>query len=266
MTLLTDDDLHDIVGGPHPVVSGLDLTTDYHQARSQIRAAALDLRVGQIWLPGTDAGQDGSVDKPKTAHSLKSGETAIITLMEEFDLPSDIAGLVLPSPRVSITGLLMTNPGYIDPGYTGNLRFTVINMGERSYDLRHGNRIVTLMLFRLIKDCGASWRDRNPDTRYLAPSSEDLGKLSRDFLNVERRAREAADQKVKVAGLSPVILNGIVAAILVVGSFLVTQFTGIDQLKERITHIEANVDAASVKSQLIDHQKRLDKLDPPVKK
>ena len=62
--------------------------------KSKIRAAALDLRVGQIYLPGTDAREDGSIDKPVTAHSLKSGETAIITPMERFDLPPDIAGLV----------------------------------------------------------------------------------------------------------------------------------------------------------------------------
>lgn len=266
MTLLTDDEIHKFASASHRGILGVDLTIDHHLAKSQIRAAAIDLRVGEIYLPGAKAGEDGSPDKPKTEHSLGCGETAIITPIETFDLPPNIVGLVFPSSSVSLHGLMMTNPGYIDPGYIGGLRFTVVNMGKSRYDLRKRERIVTLMLFELDARCGASWRERKPDTEYHAPSSDDLGKLSRDFLNVEERAGDAADKKVKIAGLSPIILNSIVAAVLVVSGVVVTQFTGIDQLKERMTRIEANVDAASVRSQLSEQQKRLDKLDPPTRK
>jgi dCTP deaminase len=275
MALLIDDEIHKFASGSQPGVFGpgvlgVDLTIDHHLAQSQIRAAAIDLRIGKIYLPGIKAGEEGSPSNPKTEHSLGCGETAIITPIETFDLPPNVVGLVFPSSSVSIHGLLMTNPGYIDPGYIGGLRFTVVNMGKNEYVLEERGKIVTLILFRLDARCGASWRERKPGTRYGAPSSDDLGKLSPDFLNVEKRAEHVADEKVKVAGLSPAKFTAIMtvttAVVISLASFLMNQFGGINELNNRITRIEANMDVGSVKSQLNDHQKRLDKLDPPAKK
>lgn len=266
MTLLTDDQLRAMAGAPDPAVSGLDLNTDYRDAKSQIRAAALDLRVGDIYLPGTDAGEEGCFDKPKPSHTLKSGETAIITPIENFDVPADIVGIVFPSSQVSIHGLLMTNPGYIDPGYVGKLRFTVINMGERPYDLHRGNRIVTLILFRLDQPCAASWRQRKPGTSYLGPTTDDLRTLSRDFLNVAKRAESVVDQKVRIAGLSPGLIVAVTTIFLALASYFVPQLTGITELKTKVAQIESALDLASVKHEMSDHQKRIESLEAGQKK
>ena len=43
------------------------------------------------------------------------------------------------SGGVADRGILITNVGYIDPGYSGKLRYAIINMGNAQFTLRKGD-------------------------------------------------------------------------------------------------------------------------------
>ncbi|HXH11371.1 MAG TPA: hypothetical protein VNP04_16615 [Alphaproteobacteria bacterium] len=53
----------------------------------------------------------------------------MVLTLEEFNLPGSIAVVGFPPSHVSFQGILMTNPGHVDPGYVGRMRFTVMKKG-----------------------------------------------------------------------------------------------------------------------------------------
>ena len=81
---------------------------------------------------------------------MRCGQTAVISTLETIDFPDNIAGIGFPPSHLSIRGLLITNPGHVDPGYKGKMTFTVINMAKDPIALiPEKMEIVTLLLFEL---------------------------------------------------------------------------------------------------------------------
>jgi dCTP deaminase len=223
---------------------------------SPVRGASLDLAIGEIFLPDIPDGKLGGSNRGKQAHGLKSGETAVIRTAETLTLPGDIAAIGFPpSTAVSLSGLLTTNPGHVDPGYRGPLHLTVINMGKEVFTLYRGQRIMRLMLFRL--------SEAEPLLLpALSPISEELlAKLSPDFLNVHDRVSAAIER----AGWRLQARNAwvpIAAAILTAaGAFALNYWVNVQQMKLDIGSLQAKVDAIGSKVDLGTLDQRLKSLE-----
>jgi dCTP deaminase len=142
--ILTDGELQKLVERQnYPLLTDYDPPADWKDKGSLVQPCSLDLHIGDIFQPGVKADKAGSAGNPKTELVLKTGQTAIISTKESIHLPGDYAAFGFPPSHVSSRALLMTNPGHIDPGYSGKLQFTVINMGRESYVLRRKDLIVT---------------------------------------------------------------------------------------------------------------------------
>ena len=132
----------------------------------------------------------------------------------------------------------MLNPGHVDPGYDGYLRFTVINMGKDVIEMKRNDLIFTALFTRLGQNVQSDFGVRNPGHAGLMPGAEEVNRLTRDFLDFERRvdARiDKADQKLKYFGIVTPIL---VAAI----TLIVTQVSGwlnVSDLKVKVEKLEA---------------------------
>ena len=190
--MLNDRQLFDLLKGRPTTISGYTPPATLHEAvtsESALQPSSFDLKVGAIYLPDVDPYDPGGVAKPLTSHSLKPGHTAVVESAEALDLPKDVAAFGFPPSRLSVRGLLMTNPGHVDPGYYGKLRFTVINMGKNDLPLDGKQAIVTLLFFR-IESVARGYAEINGPGAGV--KYEDLDRLSRDFLNIEKRARRAA--------------------------------------------------------------------------
>jgi deoxycytidine triphosphate deaminase len=262
--LLVDKDINDIA---NKIVRG-GLGPSHIRKDDQIQPSSIDLRVGKIFLPG-DKEATGEL-KFKTSHSLAEGETAIIETREWLTFPNTIAAMGFPPAHVSAYGLLMTNPGHVDPGYEGHLRFTVINMGKEPFALREGMAIVTLLLFKLETAPVAPWSSRGntappPDSTHDANLRRTLDGLSRDFLSVTARAKEESD---RINRRNTFLVTAITAAGLVISAVIanfstvkgsVEQLTNrvakieeknIDQFKDRVTKLEEKIDYDKLKSRV----------------
>ena len=276
MSLLSDQDIQaaiaagDLTFDP-PLVPG-PAPLGFSHRDSSIQASSVDLHVGGILLPGTKDGDLGSFQHPETRHVLKEGETAVVLTRESISLSRKIAAFGFPPSKISFRGLLMTNPGHVDPGYQGRLRFAVINMGSESFELHPGMSIVSLLVFRLGDTAvAADYRDRRgvPTTPQGEPISEEaLGQLSRDFVSVEKRAKKCAEEATRVAGIrisvfTPIVsLIGVALTVIAGAYFTKGLEKAVDVVDKRLSYIEKARDLDELKKQIDQIKEDIKRLKP----
>ena len=202
MKLLKDDELLPLVSGATPIIRDLPTPADWYGADSPLQAASVDLRIGRIFLPGAVLPASGSEAKPMFEYVMRSGQTAVVETLETLYLPDHIAAIGFPPSTVSFKGILMTNPGHVDPGFEGRLRFTLINMSRQDYVLRAGDAVVTLLLIELSGATQRRWGHMSAGNEAPPYTIQDnLDRLAPDFVDVERRATLIAEQAVQQAEL-----------------------------------------------------------------
>ena len=240
---LRDEDLHALITARQVVGVRLDGNPD--GPRSPVQPCSLDLTIGHIFVPGSKSSDLGGSAKPRLTHTLGVGETVVVETKEVFHLPSDIGAFGFPPTTISKVGVLVTNLGHIDPGYDGTIKFTLVNMGHKSYSLRAGDNIHTILFFRLEKPVRADYRKRNSQTAGAASSQqmdELLDSLPSDFLDVRKRAEEAAEKAVSDELKNPyrgaVVL--LIATVISIGWNLWVTFDRTADLKTKLEdHREA---------------------------
>jgi dCTP deaminase len=263
MSLLRDDEIiaSITVQAPAvPYVEGVTLPADPYSKDSPVQASSIDLHIGNIYLPGEKESDPGGAQSPRRDYCLKTGETAVVTTLEVLHLPPDVAAFGFPPSSVSFKGLLMTNPGHVDPGYEGVMRFTVINMGKDSYPLERGGRIVTLLIFRMVGAVNRSWSQRNaplPETPQM-PSHANISRLSRDFVNVDERAKDKANEY----GVKWTLAITAIATLIVGLVPHVLSRSDIEELKRRQDIVEYDLkNRVDVEQKLKDFDHRLRDLE-----
>jgi dCTP deaminase len=240
-----NDRFRDLLGQEPPA--------DPYAKDSRVQPASIDLTIGDIYLPGVKPNKSGGVKNPKTSHSLEAGHTAVIYTRETINLSNDLGAIGFPPTDISDNGILMTNPGHVDPGYEGGLSFTVINMGREPFPLQRGNLIVTLVFFKLDAPSSCDYSERHPaPVPPLTPDQEQkrldrlkqqrLDRLAPDMLDVNERIRKitkSAENKTRrVAIWVPLAL----AAVVALGTYFGPQVTdwqhNFDDYRSRLAVLE----------------------------
>jgi dCTP deaminase len=245
---------------------GRQLPSDIDGAQSPIQPASLDMSVGEVYVPDAKTGELGAVGSPQTApYTLKPGHTAVITTLEALSVPPTHGAIGFPPTTISNNGILMTNPGHVDPGYVGPLTFTVINMGREPFELRRGDRIVTMLFFELTggrpdKD----YAERHPtsgSTRQQPVTQERMNRLAPDMLDVDRRVKEISNSaEAETRRLSikvPLVLAIVVGAGTIFAPVVSNLVSQNADLQRRISVLEDQKNQDQV-------QTRLDRLEQQV--
>jgi|HigsolmetaAR201D_1030396.scaffolds.fasta_scaffold17154_2 deoxycytidine triphosphate deaminase len=162
MTILTNEEIKKLVAGGK-------LISNAHPACFQ--PCSYDLRIGSIF-------RDGQVIDDKHARrneqiSLAPGEVITMTTLEELDLPPDIAATAHAINAQSSEGLLVLNPGHVDPGYRGPLTVMAINMRRVPFVVSREDKIFTVVFQRLSGPANPAYVNRS-ETR--ADKERDLNK------------------------------------------------------------------------------------------
>jgi dUTPase len=161
----------------------------------------------------------GGANNPRTSLTLKQGQTALIETLEKVTLPADVIAIAFPPAGVTIKGLLMINPGLVDPGYDGPLRCTVINMGREPYFLDRKSRILRLVLFRLARPPAT--------TKAISAAAIDdelLTRLCQDFMSVEEKAIAIAKREVAAAQVRGPALLAVLAIVASIVTTILTNY------------------------------------------
>jgi hypothetical protein len=177
-------------------------------------------------------------------------------------MPGNLAGIGFPPSHVSFKGILMTNPGHVDPGYTGRLHFTVINMGRQDYVLKREDPIVTMLLIELSGAAHRDWLQRHGGVVQAPSTQENLRRLSPDFVDVEQRATMIAEKAVQSAELrvklwqvwAPVVGTLVAAA---VGLFL----TWVEPARKELQKMQTEVAELKSKLAVEELKTRLDQVE-----
>jgi dCTP deaminase len=217
---------------------------DFSGANSKIQASSLSLTIGEIFVPGPATERSGSASNPMRELTIGQGHTAVIRTAEVLDLGPRLAGIAFPPATLSLKGILMTNPGHIDPGYKGPLHITVINMSRTPFPLRAGDRIMRVLFFGLDGEPSASFSARHANEKKIdVITTELLDRLSIDFLDVEKRARKIANKAVRRAAYVATAIPVVVALLALFGNL----FIGLDPLKDSISKLDARLSVAESK-------------------
>jgi dCTP deaminase len=205
----------------------------------------------------------GSDGRPRSEISLKCGATAVLRSHQKLCMPPDISGIGFPpSSKVSLAGLLSTNPGHVDPDYKGFLHLTVVNMGKEPFGIKRGDRMMRLLLFRL-----SDMTSFRLDEMASPVNQELLDRLSSDFMDVERRGQQIAqkivqDAEVKIKSRQvwiPLVV-GSVAAVASIVVAVYTILTGQAELKTTIARMEGRFNTIGTTINLGQIESRLNEL------
>jgi dCTP deaminase len=148
-----------------------------------IQSSSVDLSIELIFKPGCldkqKNGDDFSLFGTEN-YILKSGQTIVIQIKEKFNLPTNISGMIFPPNSLAKKGLIMTNPGHIDPGYKGKITVCLVNMGKEPVPLYKGQSIATLLTF--FTDVDTNGYQHTPGT---GVSKTQIDNLSEYFANLD---------------------------------------------------------------------------------
>lgn len=232
--------------------AGMAQTADWFLKDSQVQPASLDLTVGLVFAPSTNENASNRPDLPvgKTEYILKPGRTAVVLTREELKMPNDLIAIGFPpSKQLSSQGILMTNPGQVDPGYQGRLRFTVINMGRKDFIFRQGDVIVSLILMRLKSPAQVDWLARHTGHQGGPIVWENLNRVADDFVEVEERARNVAKEEVAKADVKIKTLQTWVPVGVALLTLLGTAWVSIWQASWKDSLLKVQQDVAVLQSQ-----------------
>lgn len=147
---------------------------------------------------------------------------AFVITKETVNLPANIGGLMFPkSGGIAERGILITNTGHIDPGYSGCLRYAVINMGSELFALRKGDYLVKILFFELANQAKPSWSEIHEKLGDPEPAA--LRALGRDFAAIEGRMQAVAKKSVSeqfiFLGLTTTLFSAMSALLIALITF-----------------------------------------------
>jgi len=242
MRLLVDEELLALVRH-QAAVADLPVPREWFGPDSPVQPASLDLHVGEIFIPGMRSSAPGGHDDPEDAVVLRTGHTIVVTTLETLNLPPNVCGVGFPPSRVSELGILMTNPGHVDPGYSGRMRFAVINVGKADYSLRRGDAIITLLLFQLDRAPKQDWNQRHPITKPSRPDQSRVNCLSHDFVDMESRVRTLTLKTAVYASAMSAVLGAVISVFLTLGAnYLVDRTSRLHEMQNDISRINAEIE------------------------
>ncbi|MEX2381623.1 MAG: hypothetical protein WD490_04515 [Opitutales bacterium] len=264
MTVINDAELAARVNGARPMIREMPTKVAEMFASqpdgmySPVQPCSIDLHVGEIYLQ-TDADKNLP---PRKEFDLPPGHSAVVTTHEVLEMPADLGAVAFPLGGRGQRGVLMMNPGHIDPGYEGKLWFSLINLSRENFRISQGDRVATVLFWRTSGLPNAEWKSRCGPQLHTKPPEDVVKTIAGDALMLESRAEQKAmevverqtqkiredigEEKKKVlfwgvilGGVLPIVVTGIL-------NLLITTFGTISTVRDDTTKLKADLEKQAV--------------------
>jgi len=139
MTVLSDQQIEALINSKKLVTNVRSL--------KHIRACSVDLTVGTLFWNSEII----TFDKNHGPRQIKVPPGGMIGMFtaEYLDLPEDICGTAFAINKQSSGGLLVLNPGHVDPGFKGPLTVKAMNIRQVPLVVQQGDLIFTVVFSKL---------------------------------------------------------------------------------------------------------------------
>jgi deoxycytidine triphosphate deaminase len=152
MSIIPKEEIDRLIENGLILVDPNDPSKKFIPKKNQIQPASIDLTIGIIFRKEKRLSENSSLasvtqyDKQDEIVELAPGEIVTILTNEMIKLPPHIAATLFPPNSLSVKGVLILNPGHVDPGYSGRITVRLINFKEAYLPLRIGDFIFTMTL------------------------------------------------------------------------------------------------------------------------
>jgi deoxycytidine triphosphate deaminase len=257
--LLRDEDLVRYIHEKKQLVTGHPdvAANEWYSRKSPVQPSSVDLHIGDIFVPesGLWSTMKGFIARRTASrrlehYVLKSGYAALVTTAEKLTLPNNVAGISFAPNHIAMSGLLMTNAGHIDPGYCGELHYTLINLGKDEFRLEVGKEVVTVLFFEMSAPCKADYTQRG-GTPQLGSMQQRANMLSKDLVNLQQQISKVSKSAATRAVLSAAFVSALIAVVVTIlgtgmtlgGSLLLDRTSELRKAQEDIIKLKAEVES-----------------------
>lgn len=112
---------------------------------SRVQGCSYDMTIGTIFW------DKKIIKQTESAVIIPPGGVVSILTHEEINLPDDVFATAFAINSMSSKGLLVLNPGHVDPGFKGPLSVRALNIRKTDLPLYVGKEIFTVIFHRLSK-------------------------------------------------------------------------------------------------------------------
>ena len=127
------------------LIASSNLIADYE--KSCLQSCSYDLRIGTIFRDGQVINETHSRSQEQII--IEPGEIVRVLTLERLKLPKDIAGTAFAINSQSREGLMVLNPGHVDPGFEGPLSVKAINLRKVSLPISREDKIFTVIFEKI---------------------------------------------------------------------------------------------------------------------
>ncbi|WP_293295206.1 deoxycytidine triphosphate deaminase [Allomuricauda sp.] len=114
------------------------LGTQFNSKRVKQLAYELSLG-GEVFLTDSKDGKPEILDEKNKVIEINPGQFALLLSEEKISMPADKLGLISIKASEKLKGLLNVSGFHVDPGFNGQLLFSVYNAGPSKITLKKGN-------------------------------------------------------------------------------------------------------------------------------
>jgi deoxycytidine triphosphate deaminase len=164
-----------------------------------LQACSYDMRIGTVFKDGQIINTSSS--QSNTQFVVKPGEIISIFTWEDIELPDDVMATAFAINSQSSRGLLVLNPGHIDPGFKGCLTVKAFNMRKAPLTITRGMPIFTVVFQQLPKSTTSPYDKNIPrDQREREFNEKDVEVSARnlsEIVTIEKDSPYPTRQDVK---------------------------------------------------------------------
>lgn len=169
----------------------------------------LGQQIARNFLYPTKPDQDLSPTRLDEALTIPPGQFALIYTEEVITIPKNVLSLISIKAKVKLKGLVNISGFHVDPGFSGRIKFSVYNAGNRPICLDYGGRYFLVWFAELGVEADSKPYDKSHDHQgqsgITALDREQMAEPSQSPAALNKRL-EALEQKVSYMALALTIV------------------------------------------------------------